>query len=285
MGEILEFILGRYLYKEDIQDLLEDLGLAVSGSKDELIERLMKDDDFDPSEAVAYLDKEQLKDLCEELELSSRGTREELFGRVLKVIEEEKAADEEPEETAPHPSAEQVSAASITRREPAEQAPKMRSERRRELFATHEPIDKPFEYLATPPRGLIPEPHAPQIAQLQMVSEFLESYRPSRRFGNEAAYEIEVSEAMRHRFGPQNVKTQVSIYGGRIDIEVLGIGLEIKVPENRSQLHTLLGQVSSYSRFYGTNLMVVIFNDYAKVQDVTEFSNTLQDKGIRVFVK
>jgi len=119
-----------------------------------------------------------------------------------------------------------------------------------------------------------------------MVTEFLERYRPSQRFRNEQAYEIELAQAMRHYFGEENVKTQASIVGGRVDIEVLGIGVEIKVPSSRSQLQTLLGQVSSvYRNFYGPNVAVVVFNDFAKVQDVNEFSNILRGRGIQVFVK
>src|SRR5207247_6270650 len=148
---------------------------------------------------------------------------------------------------------------------------------RRDLFAPQDTAAQaPLEFPEAPSPTLIPEPAAPQIAQLQMVSEFLESYRPSQRFRNEQAYEIEVAQAMRHHFGTENVKTQVNIAGGRIDIEALGIGIEIKVPNSRSQLQTLLGQVSVYRNYYGPNLLVVIFNDFAKVQDVNEFSNLLR---------
>jgi hypothetical protein len=132
---------------------------------------------------------------------------------------------------------------------------------------------------------MIPEPVAPQIAQLQMVTEFLESYQPSQRFRNEQSYEIEVAQAMRHHFGKENVKTQANIPGGRVDIEVLGIGVEIKVPASRGQLQTLLGQVSIYRNYYGPNVVVLIFNDFAKFQDVNEFSNLLRGRGIQVFVK
>jgi hypothetical protein len=118
-----------------------------------------------------------------------------------------------------------------------------------------------------------------------MVSEFLEKYQPSQRFRNEQSYEIEVAQAMRHNFGNENVKTQANIPGGRIDIEVLGIGVEIKVPASRGQLQTLLGQTSVYRNYYGANLVILVFNDLAKYQDVNEFANILRGRGIQVFVK
>lgn len=62
-------------------------------------------------------------------------------------------------------------------------------------------------------------------------------------------------------------------------------GVEVKVPSSRGQLQTLLGQTSIYRTYYGPNLVVVVFQDLAKYQDVNEFSNILRGRGIQVFVK
>ena len=137
----------------------------------------------------------------------------------------------------------------------------------------------------TPSPTLIPQGHAAQIPQLQLVQEFVESYRPSRRFANEQAYEIEMAQAARAKFGEEAVKTQVMIFGGRIDMEILGIGIELKCPNSRTQLQTLLGQTQIYRNSYGPNLMVVIFQDLAKQQDLHEFGNLLRQRGIPVLVK
>ncbi len=279
----LEYILGRFLYKEDLQDICKELELPVSGAKDDLIERVLSDEDFHPGMALSYVDKEGLKALAEDFDLRTGGTREDLERRILEAIPTEQTTEEttrpappEPAEAVARPSrpAASESSASI-----------LRPPARRELFAPQSPGELPLEFPEEPPSSLIPEPKAPFVAQLQMVSELLEAYRPSQRFRNEQAYEIEVAQSMRHHFGAENVKTQVNIAGGRIDIEALGIGIEIKVPGSRSQLQTLLGQVSIYRNYYGPNLLVVIFNDFAKVQDVNEFSNLLRGRGVPVFVK
>ncbi len=278
--DILQFILDRYLYKDQVQDMGDELGLPVSGTKEDLIARILGEDDFTPEMAMEYVDKEGLKDLCEILELRTTGTREDLEGRVLNFIEtmeesEEAKSTQEVRPSAPVP-------ASPARLVPTSDQRVLR----RDLFIPEDSAAQPpLQFPEAPSPTLIPEPHAPQVAQLQMVAEFLQSYVPSKRFRNEQAYEIEVAQAMRHQFGTENVKTQANIYGGRIDIEVLGIGVEIKVPANRTQLQTLLGQVSIYRNYYGPNLMVVIFNDLCKVQDVTEFQNVLLGRGVQVFVK
>jgi hypothetical protein len=279
----LEYILGRYLYKEDLQEICEELELTVSGSKDDLIERVLSDDDFNPEMALSYIDKDGLKSLAEELELRTGGTREDLERRILDTITPESAVREATRPAPPHPA---ETVARPTRPAALESSASIpRPPARRELFAPQTPGELPLEFPEEPPSSLIPEPRAPFVAQLQMVTEVLDAYRPSQRFRNEQAYEIEVAQSMRHHFGAENVKTQVNIAGGRIDIEALGIGIEIKVPNARSKLQTLLGQVSVYRNYYGPNLLVVIFNDFAKVQDVNEFSNLLRGRGVPVFVK
>jgi len=287
---ILRHVLDRYLYKEDVQKICFELGLPGGGTKEDLEFRLLGDPRFQPDMAVAYVAKEGLKELCDELGISTSGTREDLEGRIYQMIRRRGGG-----RTAPGPSAYtyQPPMPPVTspqgymaayRPEQPPQSPTPVA--RREILAAQDtPSQAPLEFPEVPPPGLIPEPVAPQIAQLQMVAEFLESFRPSQRFRSEQAYEIEVAQSMRHRFGDANVKTQANIPGGRIDIEVLGIGVELKVPTSRSQLQTLLGQVSIYRNYYGANLVVIVFNDLAKYQDVNEFANILRGRGIQVFVK
>jgi hypothetical protein len=284
---ILRHVLDRYLYKEDVQEICFELGLPGGGNKEDLEFRLLGDPRFQPEMAVAYVAKEGLKELCDELGLSTSGTREDLEGRIYQMIRRRgggRAVPAAPSTYAYPPAMPPTVPPQgyVPTSRPEQQAPVSR----RDLFATQETASPaPLEFPEVGPPGLIPEPVAPQIAQLQMVSEFLEGYRPSQRFRSEQAYEIEVAQSMRHRFGAENVKTQANIPGGRIDIEVLGIGVEIKVPTSRGQLQTLLGQVSIYRTYYGANLVVLVFNDLAKYQDVNEFANILRGRGIQVFVK
>jgi len=118
-----------------------------------------------------------------------------------------------------------------------------------------------------------------------MVAEFLESYRPSQRFRNEQSYEIEVSPGDAASLRPGECSNPATFPAVESTIEALGIGVEIKVPISRGQLQTLLGQVSMYRNYYGANVVVLIFNDFAKFQDVNEFANLLRGRGIQVFVK
>lgn len=281
-----QFIL-EYLGKVELQDICDDLDVPVSGNKEDLVFRILGDPAFTPEMALAYVDKEGLKEICDALGLRTQGVRDELEERIRRVIPT-RAPQPERQAYQPTPPAGSGPTSPVVpppNLRPQQQPirPLARQESAAPQYAPSEPA--PLEFPETPPTTLIPEPVAPQIAQLQMVAEFLESYRPSQRFRNEQSYEIEVAQAMRHHFGPENVKTQANIPGGRIDIEVLGIGVEIKVPISRGQLQTLLGQVSIYRNYYGSNVVVLIFNDFAKFQDVNEFSNLLRGRGIQVFVK
>lgn len=80
-------ILARYLYKEDLQELLEDLGEPTSGAKDELIERLRRHIRFNPKAALAFLDREELDDVCRQLGLPTGGLlRGPIEDRILAAI-------------------------------------------------------------------------------------------------------------------------------------------------------------------------------------------------------
>ncbi len=286
---ILRYVLDRYLYKENVQEICNELGLSGGGNKEELEFRVLGDPRFQPEMAISYVAKDGLKELCDDLGLRASGTREDLEGRILQTIRTRAVSrpgvaplgSAYPPAMEP-PAPPQGHAAMSPEQQPRPQATPVR----RDVFAPQDTASQaPLEFPEVPSPNLIPEPAAPQIAQLQMVSEFLENYRPSQRFRNEQAYEIEVAQAMRHHFGSENVKTQANIPGGRIDIEVLGIGVEIKVPNSRGQLQTLLGQTSIYRNYYGANLVILVFNDLAKYQDVNEFANILRGRGIQVFVK
>lgn len=83
----LDLVLERCLYKEDLQELLSDLDLPVTGSKEELITRLKRVSEFDPRDALRFLDREELGRVCEELELPSGGLfRGSLEDRILAAI-------------------------------------------------------------------------------------------------------------------------------------------------------------------------------------------------------
>lgn len=87
--ELVQRILDHYLSKEDVQELADDLGLDVSGTKDDVVRRVVECDDFDPVEAIPYLNRGQLRDLCGEIGLDDSGTLDALIDRVLQKIQGE----------------------------------------------------------------------------------------------------------------------------------------------------------------------------------------------------
>lgn len=90
---VVDLILGKYLYKEDVQELLEGLELSTSGSKEQLISRLSRDSRLDPKNVLGLLDRQALSSLCEELGLPSSGFfRGTLEDRVLAAILTERRA-------------------------------------------------------------------------------------------------------------------------------------------------------------------------------------------------
>jgi hypothetical protein len=85
----IEWVLSKYLFKEDIEELLKQIGEPVDGSKEDVIARLLASEKFEEANALAYLDQVRLETLCDDLEIDSEGTREELFLRVLQQMDDE----------------------------------------------------------------------------------------------------------------------------------------------------------------------------------------------------
>ena len=89
----VDLLLGKYLYKEDVQKLLLDLDLPTTGSKDDLIARLARDPRLNPKSALGLLDRQELGNLCDELGLPSNGFfRGTLEDRILAAILTERRA-------------------------------------------------------------------------------------------------------------------------------------------------------------------------------------------------
>jgi hypothetical protein len=88
--DIKEF-LDKCLNKEQIQDLLEEYRLKVSGTKDELIDRLLSESDFDTlvDDIYGYLHEEEMKEICKDLGLVTLDLeedfdlKEKLWGRIM----------------------------------------------------------------------------------------------------------------------------------------------------------------------------------------------------------
>jgi hypothetical protein len=283
-----QFILER-LNREDLQDICDDLDVPVSGNKADLVFRILGHPSFGPQMALGYTNKDGLRGICQELGLRDQGTREELAARIVRVItnlpvmQPLRPSSFQPQEatpSVPNPPLPPVSAPKPIPQPPQPSPqPSLTEPTQAEGESPNESIPQ------APPSTPVPEYTPPQIDSLHAVMEFLDSYRPNRRYQDEDKYEIELATKLEHRFGPENVRTERNIPGGRIDIEVLGVGVELKVPTSRAQLYSLEGQAGYYQRYYGPNLAVLVINESMKYTDVNEFVNKLRDRGIQVFVK
>jgi hypothetical protein len=87
---LVEDVLFRYLYKEDIEELARERGLPVTGTKEELVDELLWSDRFDPDDALAYLNLSELRRLCREYRLPSGGNRNTLLGHIHDAIEQDR---------------------------------------------------------------------------------------------------------------------------------------------------------------------------------------------------
>lgn len=86
---VIRKILEDYLYKEEVQQLARGIGLPVSRNKDEIIEELLTNPDFDPIEAIRFLRVWQLQKILRDWDLPSGAARNELFDRVATLVKEE----------------------------------------------------------------------------------------------------------------------------------------------------------------------------------------------------
>ncbi len=86
---VIREILDQYLYKEDVQQLARDIGLPVTRDKDEIIEELLINPDFDPVDAVRFLRVWQLQDILRNRGMPSGASRDELFDRVAAMVRKE----------------------------------------------------------------------------------------------------------------------------------------------------------------------------------------------------
>lgn len=79
---IREF-LRKYLTKEDVKDLASEFDFKQSGTKNELIDRIIADPDFELDDITTALYKEDVQDICEDLGLKVTGTKDDLWDSIV----------------------------------------------------------------------------------------------------------------------------------------------------------------------------------------------------------
>lgn len=299
LGSMIEHILSSYVSKPDLQKLCQNLGLRVTGNKSDFVACIANDPGLSNELTLYYVNRDDMKKLCADLRLPMTGTRGDMEARVLGVMARlprspRLAANYQPIAAAPTRVVTQPTAYSAPRAQSLSGSfDAVTTERQSSSpHPSPQPASESLSNSSPPspttrPEPLPPTPPSPAIQarpDLERVIEFIETWHPSNRFKDESKYEIELAAQLRHRFGNEAVLTQFNVSGGRIDIEVLGIGIELKVP-SKVQMQRLVGQSLMYKRHYGPNIVVVIFNDRAKTQDIIAFGNDLRGQGIRVCVK
>jgi hypothetical protein len=79
--------LDQFAYKEEVQDILNSFDLPVSGTKDELLQRLKKPlGSEEPEKILNILSKNSLKNSCDYFGLPVGGTKDALIERILNDI-------------------------------------------------------------------------------------------------------------------------------------------------------------------------------------------------------
>ena len=88
MGISLHTLLDKYFYKEEIQNALEEIGVSFSGTKDELVDRLVKgwaSHNRKNPDLLDFLSKQTLSEFAKDYGLDSSGSRSALVGRINKA--------------------------------------------------------------------------------------------------------------------------------------------------------------------------------------------------------
>ncbi len=86
----LQKFIDNYLNKEDIKELTSEFDFKQTGSKKEIIERLIFDPDFEPEDITTVLYKEDVQDFCEDLDLGVSGTKGDLWDNFVDKLELDK---------------------------------------------------------------------------------------------------------------------------------------------------------------------------------------------------
>lgn len=245
-----EYLLNTYFDKDSLKIFCENNGLRISGNRGDLIERISLDKNIFIEDLIKVLNAKQLKILCSDLEIESEFLKEKTINKILSQIKQIERMNHS--------------------------LPKKSSEL--SLAETEEEKKELKKEIAIPTVNFDSE-------NLKKVFSFLESYEIKSIECTSKKIEQEIAKSLEVEFGKRNVKTQVYVTGGIIDIECLKIGIEIKTPTNRADLQKMLGQISLYLETYGKNFILFIVKNKVKIADIVSFSEPIEAQGIKVIVK
>ena len=134
-------------------------------------------------------------------------------------------------------------------------------------------------------------PDAP--IEVSVVARFLAWY-PVVKWGSyEKDYYPSIEDELSELFGNDRVHSQRSLAHGttlKIDFHVGhpqcdGVGIEVKLPTNNSEVQRGLGQVDQYVQAYGANLVFLLIPDFLDSAAKVLMTEQLTAKGVTIVVK
>lgn len=142
-------------------------------------------------------------------------------------------------------------------------------------------------WLRRVPKGASPLPSP------DLVAAFLQWYPIVRRGRYEKDYYDAVFDELSDVFGEDVVHEQLPVAHGttlKIDFhlghpQAGGIGIEVKMPTNNSEIQRGLGQIDQYLHRYGSNLIMVVIPDFLNSASLVFFRDQLRSKGVRTVIK
>lgn len=142
-----------------------------------------------------------------------------------------------------------------------------------------QPAPKKPEQFLTP--TLAPQKTATMVSFDEVVG-YLEQYRFISRYSEESSYEIELAGSLRERFGTIIRQNPVAVPGRRlaIDLDVGGIGIELKFNATATILRNAAQQLADYKLFYGDRLVFLCIG----TPGLDQYKNDIRNVGV-VFIE
>jgi len=261
--KVEEFV-DRYFYKEDLQDILEQEGLPVSGRKKELIRRLRRDANYDIYQFINYLKKDELKFICEDLDLKTTGARDELAERVFSEILIGWTEDYYIKEM---------------RRVSTNQG---WNEKRWKEFLSSLHEEEVKETVEAPKRVSIPE-----VREKDDFSELISAIKrwvPLKRHRNEEGYQMDLRTYLEYKCG-----YQVRLETGETMADIMVndmFPIEVKKNPTLSAYDRLMGQLIRHHRAKGYAIAVVC--DVRRLEQFEDFKHNVSkhfEKNVIVISK
>ena len=303
LDSLIRHILDSYVDKSGLQKICQQLGLQTTGNRADLVDRIAGDIDLTGESVLNQVNRGDMKKLSVDLKLPTTGTRGDMESRVAKLMThlpklQSSATTHESSRLTPPPSETyQATSYSVPALQtPARASPPPSPTRFPDVDTPSnqnvekEPSTKPPDLSAPPLPTLVvplspPAPLPPACPEFDGVVRFIENWEPTKPHETEEGYQLDLEIRLRTTFGENRVKTQLPILGGRIDLDVMGIGIELKVPTNMNMLRSLIGQARMYRKHYGPNLVVVIISGRTKLQNILQYRTELEEDGFKVLLK